>query len=40
MSEIRYTPNDESTLGNVITRQWETEAEGSSEAHRIVEVVQ
>src|SRR6266481_1133934 len=27
MSEIRYTPNDESTLGNVIGRQWKTQAD-------------
>jgi hypothetical protein len=27
MSEIRYTPNDEPTLGNVIRRQWKTQAD-------------
>ena len=29
MSEIRYTPNDEPTLGNVIRRQWKTQADFS-----------
>jgi hypothetical protein len=27
MSEIRYTPNDEPTLSNVIRRQWKTQAD-------------
>jgi hypothetical protein len=27
MSEIRYTPNDEPTLGNVIRQQWKTQAD-------------
>ena len=27
MSEIRYTPNDEPTLGNVIRRHWKTQAD-------------
>jgi hypothetical protein len=27
MSEITFTPNDEPTLGNVIRRQWETQAD-------------
>jgi hypothetical protein len=27
MSEITYTPNDEPTLGNVMRRQWKTQAD-------------